>query len=123
MNMRKPSFSTDKALGTTRIDETDEDGSEMAPQDSDTAPPVIHDEIIVQEPPNRSTRRALARAFGYKANAFVASTWPRNFNEAMLQGDAEQWEQAMEREITSIHKNNTWTLVPRPKNAKIVKSR
>ena len=37
--------------------------------------------------------------------------------------DAKQWELAMKKELESIKKNETWTLVPRPKNAKVVKSR
>src|SRR5580692_6089547 len=37
--------------------------------------------------------------------------------------DAKQWELAMQKELESIAKNDTWTLVPRPKDAKVVKSR
>ena len=37
--------------------------------------------------------------------------------------DAKQWELAMKKELESIKKNETWTLVPQPKNAKVVKSR
>ena len=41
----------------------------------------------------------------------------------MSKGDAKQWELAMQKEFDSIMKNNTWKLVPRPTNAKVVKSR
>jgi hypothetical protein len=37
--------------------------------------------------------------------------------------DAERWEQSVQRELASLHRNQTWTLVLRPKDAKIVKSR
>ena len=37
--------------------------------------------------------------------------------------DAKQWELAMKKEYDSIMKNETWTLVPRPKDAKVIKSR
>ena len=37
--------------------------------------------------------------------------------------DAKQWEIAMQKEYDSIMKNDTWTLVPRPKDAKVIKSR
>src|SRR5271155_3202362 len=37
--------------------------------------------------------------------------------------DAAQWKIAMQKEYDSIIQNETWTLVPRPKNAKVVKSR
>jgi Reverse transcriptase (RNA-dependent DNA polymerase) len=49
--------------------------------------------------------------------------WPRNYQEAMEAEDAKQWELAMQKEYESIMKNETWTLVPRPKDAKVVKSR
>ena len=37
--------------------------------------------------------------------------------------DAKQWELAMKKELDSIMKNKSWTLVRRPKDAKVVKSR
>ena len=37
--------------------------------------------------------------------------------------DKEKWEQAVQCELASLYKNNTWTLVPRLKDAKVVKSR
>src|SRR2546423_4662067 len=37
--------------------------------------------------------------------------------------EAKQWELAMQKEYNSIMKNDPWTLVPRPKDAKVVKSR
>ena len=106
--------------------ETDMSDSETVTepnQESDTAAPAVYNEIVVQTPPNRTSRRALAKAFGYKASAFLAVIWPRNLAETMLQGVVEKWEQAMERELISIHKNKVWKLLPRPKNAKAVKSR
>jgi len=41
----------------------------------------------------------------------------------MSMEDSKQWESAMQKEYDSIIKNNTWKLVPRPTNAKVVKSR
>ena len=103
--------------------------------------PILYDEIIVQliprrqesirsqeslwrqesKPPNRSTRRRIAKAF--KAILKGNSKWPRTYHEAMEMEDAKQWELAMKKEYESIMKNKTWMLVPRPKNAKVVKSR
>lgn len=78
--------------------ETDESDSEIIierDQQNDTAAPAIYEEIAVQPLPNRTTRRTLAKALGYKASAFLVVTWPRNFEGAMLQGDAEKRKQAM----------------------------
>jgi hypothetical protein len=36
--------------------------------------------------------------------------------------DAKQWDLTMTKEYESITRNETWTLIPRPKNAKVIKS-
>ena len=41
----------------------------------------------------------------------------------MSMDDSKQWESAMQSEYDSIIKNDTWKLVPRPTDAKVVKSR
>lgn len=40
------------------------------------------------------------------------------YKEAMLAKDKTQWELAMKNELSSIDKNNTWELVPLPKDKK-----
>ena len=70
--------------------------------------------------PNNSARRRIARAF--KVMLKGNWKWQRNYQEAMEAEDAKQWELAMKKEYDSIMKNETWTLVPRPKDAKVVKS-
>ena len=120
--------------------EDDADGeSESVEQQNENAAPIIHDENVEQppppspsaepapaaapppKPPNRRSRRMIAKAF--KAVVKGNWKWPRNYREAMNAEDAKQWEAAMQREYDSIMKNGTWTLVPRPKGAKVVKSR
>jgi hypothetical protein len=122
------------------------------PTDDDPAP-IIYDEIVVQPPPghseasgalgalealgasgasgakclrsqkplNRPMRRRLTRTF--KAMLKGNWKWPRNYQEAMEAEDAKQWGLAMQKELESIMKNETWTLIPCPKDAKVVKSR
>jgi hypothetical protein len=114
----------------------EEHESEEVEQENENAVPIVYDEIVVEPPPpnppaetpapppkrpNRRTRRMIARAF--KAVVKGNWKWPRNFREAMEAEDAEYWKTAIQKEYDSIIKNGTWTLVPRPKNAKIVKSR
>ena len=102
-------------------------------EQSDKASPVVQEEIAV-EPLPKSTgtkpaaplpqpNRRLRRAFAKFAKAFTAALWPANYREAMSMEDAEQWEQSIQRELASLYKNQTWTVVPRPKDAKVVKSR
>jgi len=124
-------------------DHGDNDGAE---EQAENAPPIIYNEIMVQpfptmppsathtpsvttpnisksspKPPNRRTRRMIARAF--KAVVKGNWKWPRNYHEAMEAEDAGKWEIAMQKEYDSIMKNETWKLVPRPEKAKVVKSR
>ena len=112
----------ERDIGAT-VGEND-DGSEDKGQ-SEIPAPVIPDEIVVQppplKPPNRRSRRLIARAF--KAMLKGNWKWPRNYREAMEAEDAKQWELTMKKEYNSIMKNETSTLVPRPHNAKVVKSR
>lgn len=134
--------------GSSHEDESDsvgESGDEE--QQADNVSPIIHNEITVQplstapnatappntpaqpspaaapppKPPNRRTRRMIAKAF--KAVVKGNWKWPRNFREAMEAEDAQQWKIAMQKEYDSIMRNDTWILVPRPKDAKVVKSR
>jgi len=95
----------------TPVDKSNDDSSDstsVTSEQSDSAPPVIHNSIMVQPLPNRRQRRAFAKF----AKAFVASLWPMNYKEAMSMADREKWEQAVQRELASLYKNNTWTLVP-----------
>src|SRR5437773_2333011 len=40
----------------------------------------------------------------------------------MSMDDAEKWKESTPSELSSLYKNNTWKVVPRPKNARVVKS-
>ncbi|KAK9693684.1 Reverse transcriptase (RNA-dependent DNA polymerase) [Popillia japonica] len=43
---------------------------------------------------------------------------PQTYEEAKSSNEMQQWQEAMEEEIRSLNKNNTWTLVPLPENRK-----
>src|SRR5271170_3723196 len=112
-----------------------ESDSKEVEQQNENAAPIIYDEIVVQPPPNspppgattpikhpnRCTRCRIAKAF--KAVVKGNWSWPRNFGKAMEAEDAEHWKVAIQKEYDSIMKNGTWDLVPRPKNAKVIKCR
>ena len=72
---------------------------------------------------NYRQRKHLRHMAAKMARAYLASVWPTNYHEAMNQDDAKQWEQAILAKYESIMRNNVWTLVPRPTNAKVVKTR
>jgi len=72
---------------------------------------------------NRRQRKYLKRMAAKMAQAYISSVWLTTYHEAMNREDAKQWEQAIRAEYESIMRNNVWTLVPRPSNAKVVKTR
>jgi len=45
---------------------------------------------------------------------------PQSYEEAIIANDAENWQQAMEEEISSLKINKTWSLVKLPRDAKVI---
>ncbi|KAL0411599.1 UNVERIFIED_CONTAM: Retrovirus-related Pol polyprotein from transposon TNT 1-94 [Sesamum latifolium] len=45
---------------------------------------------------------------------------PLSYDEALKSKNSEHWKQAMYEEMKSLKKNNTWILVPKPKNASVI---
>ncbi|CAH9103829.1 unnamed protein product [Cuscuta epithymum] len=48
---------------------------------------------------------------------------PDNFEQAMMCPKSNEWMKAMQEELQSMYFNRTWTLVPKPKNAKVIDCR
>jgi hypothetical protein len=48
---------------------------------------------------------------------------PRTFSDAMARPDAAKWREAAQREMDAHKDNGTWTIVKRPKGAKVIKGR
>jgi len=61
------------------------------------------------------TRRTIAEASSYLA--LLSSTEPQDVSEACKD---ECWVKAMDEELEQIEKNNTWELVPRPKDKNVI---
>jgi hypothetical protein len=76
----------------------------------------------------RSTRPMKPREFyegGFAAflAEVAASVAPMHYKDVMNRRDWRQWEKAMDAEIKSIMRNNTWKLVARPPGKKVIGSR
>ena len=54
------------------------------------------------------------------ATATTTSSLPRTYGSAMRTPDANEWQQAMNTELSTLKELNVWTLVPPPTNAKII---
>ncbi|KAK9680194.1 hypothetical protein QE152_g39277 [Popillia japonica] len=48
---------------------------------------------------------------------------PQTLEECQMRPDSNHWKEAIESEMESLIKNDTWTLVRRPENAKIISCR
>jgi hypothetical protein len=52
--------------------------------------------------------------------AHYTAVEPQTYDEAINSDESSKWREAMEREIDSLERNNTWKLVPKPKDRDIV---
>lgn len=89
------------------------------PEGGDNNDPVEEvpaEDVPVQRYPPRERRPP---SEWYKANvAETTATEPTTYAEALKAPDADQWKQAMDEEITSLHQNGTWTLEDLPQGIK-----
>lgn len=51
---------------------------------------------------------------------YIDANVPNTFEEAMNSQDRELWQRAMDSEMNSLNKNNTWQIVERPKDKKTI---
>eukprot|EP00253_Pinus_taeda_P002496 PITA_02496 len=72
-------------------------------------------QILGQKEADIQTRRTIAEASSYLA--LLSSTKPQNVRESCKD---ERWVKAMDEELEQIEKNNTWELVPRPKDKNVI---
>ena len=55
-----------------------------------------------------------------KALAVNALDEPITYKDAITCADTSKWKSAMEKEIASLHENNTWNLITLPKDRKVL---
>uniref|UniRef100_A0A251V331 Putative zinc finger, CCHC-type n=1 Tax=Helianthus annuus TaxID=4232 RepID=A0A251V331_HELAN len=72
------------------------------------------------KPPLRFRDEEDISAYVFMAAELEDSTEPLTYNEAIASEDSERWQVAMQEEMDSLHKNQTWVLVDKPKGQKIV---
>ena len=56
---------------------------------------------------------------GYALPVFVKAI-PSTCREAEISSESKMWKDAMEEEMSSLHKNNTWDLTELPKGKKVI---
>eukprot|EP00253_Pinus_taeda_P028614 PITA_28614 len=75
-------------------------------------------QILGQKEVGVQTRRTISEASSYLA--LLSSIEPQNVREAC---NDECWVRAMDEELEQIEKNNTWELVPRPKDKNVIRKK
>ncbi|UYV70259.1 hypothetical protein LAZ67_7002299, partial [Cordylochernes scorpioides] len=67
--------------------------------------------------------RTIPKRFDDYVLATTNETIPKDYDEAITCEDKKHWENAMLEEIQNMYSHQVWELVPRPVNAKVVKSK
>ncbi|KAL0423111.1 UNVERIFIED_CONTAM: hypothetical protein Sradi_0845900 [Sesamum radiatum] len=81
--------------------------------------PSTHDYQLARDRDRRESRLpSRFRDFHLALN--TECNEPSSYKEALESPDAKNWKNAMNDEITSLLKNKTWILVPKPENISIV---
>ena len=76
--------------------------------------------------PRKSNRKkSLVNRYGNPVTHFIYVNYidanvPNTFEEAINSSEYKQWQTAMDSEIKSLKKNNTWQTVERPKDKKVI---
>lgn len=72
---------------------------------------------------NRGVPSSMRFSDSLFANALALDDDPQSYEDALQLPDARDWRASMEKEINSLKKMDTWTLVPRPGDRHVLKNR
>ena len=108
----------------SKLDSEYEDNDEKATVD-ELIPSTAREEAIArrtrsQTQENKTQRNDNFANIGY---LYTATVTPVNVKQARESPDREQWENAMQDEISALKENKTWVLVDRPEKRKIINNR
>lgn len=117
--------------GEQAVDDQQPEQNDLVVSQQDVEPkqqPEQHHEPADQDLPRRSTRirKPLQKAIenteinSRKSELCLMIVEPASYLEAMAGPESIQWQKAMNEEIESMHKNDTWTLTSLPEGRKAV---
>jgi len=104
-----------------------ENQAEVEPPEEQQQAEEVHEEpmSIAQTRPRRVIKPP--QRLGWEDEAFYALLTseedPSTFKEALESKERQEWMAAMSEEMTSLHKNSVWELVPKPKDQRIIGSK
>ncbi|CAJ2628030.1 unnamed protein product [Trifolium pratense] len=110
-------------------DEREKEDETQVPDESGSDETTVPDYQLARDrerrvirPPNRLGYADLI-CYALNAAEEVQDSEPKNFREASESIDSQDWLKAMNEEMLSLEKNQTWKLVPLPKNKRVVGSK
>ncbi|CAJ2642413.1 unnamed protein product [Trifolium pratense] len=110
-------------------DEREKEDETQVPDESRSDETTVPDYQLARDrerrvirPPNRLGYADLI-CYALNAAEEVQDSEPKNFREASESIDSQDWLKAMNEEMLSLEKNQTWKLVPLPKNKRVVGSK
>ncbi|GKD06180.1 gypsy type transposase, partial [Tanacetum coccineum] len=74
----------------------------------------------VNRPPRLKDYQCDLVAYAFAAAAHIEGCEPTNYFEAISSPECDKWVVAMEEEVESLHKNETWELVKLPKEKRVI---
>ena len=111
------------------IDEREEEDETPIPDESEGQETIDPDYQLARDRQRRKItppeRYGYADLICYALNAAeeLQDSEPKNFREALESNECKDWLKAMNEEILSLEKNQTWKLVSLPKNQRVVGSK
>ncbi|KAH9726184.1 hypothetical protein KPL70_008163 [Citrus sinensis] len=97
--------------------------SSDVPQNEETIDDVDDDDFIATRRPRREIKKpgwlTKDMVVAY-ALPVIDDDIPNTFGEALRSNESDQWKQAMEEEMKSLHQNQTWELVKLPKGKRAI---
>ncbi|CAJ2637310.1 unnamed protein product [Trifolium pratense] len=110
-------------------DEREKEDETQVPDESGSDETTVPDYQLARDrerrvirPPNRLGYDDLI-CYALNAAEEVQDSEPKGFREASESIDSQDWLKAMNEEMLSLEKNQTWKLVPLPKNKRVVGSK
>ena len=101
---------------------SDSDDNEVSEQLAVQAPEP-EGRLSQRERKQAKPRSALISDATFVADSTLIDEEPTHYADAIASDDSALWRVAMETEIAGLHKNNTWSLVERPKDRKAIRCR
>jgi transposase InsO family protein len=105
------------------VTEIEENGEGETPSTQKRKPYRPRGERWKELPPPLTTRRRETSQANLISSCLLLTGEPATPEEALSGKESTEWKKAMDEEMKSLHENNTWTLVPKPTDRKLVDCR